>query len=114
MAATIDTLTDATFDEIVGRDELPYLVDFWAPWCGRCRLLEPAVTALAEHYAGRLRVGRLDVDASPGIAARFDVMSLPTVIVLDHGKTAAQLAGVITPVKLREAVGAVFEPTAGS
>lgn len=114
MAATIDTLTDATFDEIVGRDELPYLVDFWAPWCGRCRLLEPAVTALAEHYAGRLRVGRLDVDASPGIAARFAVISLPTVTVLHHGETAAQLAGVITPAKLREAVGAVLEPAAGS
>ena len=72
------------------------------------------MTALAEHYAGRLRVGRLDVDASPGIAARFAVMSLPTVTVLHHGEAAARLAGVITPARLREAVGAVLDPAAGS
>lgn len=104
-----DTLTDATFDEVVGRDELPYLVDFWAPWCGRCRLLEPAVNALAEQYAGRLRVGKIDVDSSPGVAERFGVMSLPTLIVLAGGEAAARLDGVITPAMLREAVGVVVD-----
>ena len=109
-----DTLTEETFDAVVAQDGLPYLVDFWAPWCGRCRLLAPAIDRLEQEYAGRLRVGKLDVDTQPGIARRFGVQSLPTVLLIEHGEPVARLDGVITPARLREAVGAHLEPAAGS
>lgn len=109
-----DVLTEETFDTVVGAAGVPYLVDFWASWCGRCRLLFPSVEAVARDYAGRLAVGTVDVEAHPGIAERFGVTSLPTLLLLDPGAPEERLTGVVTPAALRALVAGRCGPAAGS
>ena len=86
-------VTDASFaDEVLG-SELPVAVDFWAPWCKPCEALEPVLAALEEQYAGRLRVARVDVDANPGVASRYHVLSLPTTILFAGGAPRGTVLG---------------------
>lgn len=85
--------TDATFDEVVLRSEIPVVVDFWAPWCRPCRAIEPHLVALAEAHAGRLRLVKLDVDTNLGVASRYGVLSLPTVILFADGEPRVTVLG---------------------
>jgi len=84
--------------------ELPVLVDFWARWCVPCRAVTPLVEELEERYAGRLAVGTLDVDANPRSAGRYDVLSLPTVILFRGGRPLARLSGRVTRAGLERAL----------
>jgi thioredoxin 1 len=86
-------LTDATFETEVLGAERPVVVDFWAPWCSPCRAIEPALADLASELAGKVEFRRLDVDANPVSAARFGVLSLPTVILFAGGEAKATVAG---------------------
>lgn len=70
------------------------LVDFWAPWCGPCRMLAPVVEEIADEHAGRLKVGKINIDESPELANRFGVMSIPTLMVFEQGQLKAQSVGV--------------------
>jgi thioredoxin 2 len=87
-------VTDATFAEDVERSPLPVLVDAWAPWCGPCHMIAPVIDQLAIELAGRVRVVKLNVDDNPRTAARFDLRSIPTLLVLRGGREVDRLVGV--------------------
>lgn len=86
-------LTDANFDEEVKGSELPVLVDFWAEWCGPCKLVEPILEEIAAENGDRLRVAKLNVDDNLEIARRFEVLSIPTMILFKEGEPQVRLVG---------------------
>jgi thioredoxin 2 len=106
--------TDAGgFDEEI-LASVPVLVDFWAPWCGPCRMVSPVVEQMGREYAGRLKVVKLNIDEAPAIAARYGVQGIPLLIVIKDGREADRLVGAAPPAQLREMierhVTAVAEP----
>jgi thioredoxin 1 len=86
-------ITDGSFQRHVLESDLPVLVDLWADWCGPCRLVAPIVKKLAEEYAGRLRVGKLDVEANPMTPAQYGVYSIPTLLLFKGGSEVDRIAG---------------------
>jgi thioredoxin 1 len=89
----VQTLTDDTFKEVVGSADTPMLVDFWAEWCGPCKQIAPILEELATEQAGRLSVGKLNVDENLKVAQEFSVMSIPTLILFKGGEPVARLVG---------------------
>jgi thioredoxin 1 len=93
MAEGILTLTESSFDEEIGAATEPVVVDFWAEWCGPCKMIAPILGEIATENAGKLTIGKVNVDEHPGLAMRFDVMSIPTLIVFQDGKPAKRMVG---------------------
>jgi thioredoxin 1 len=93
MSGSISTLTDHTFDEEVAGSTEPVLVDFWAEWCGPCKMVAPILEEIATEQNGNLRVAKLNVDENPDVARRYGVMSIPTMIVFKNGAEAERLVG---------------------
>ena len=87
------TTTDASFAADVVNSDVPVLVDFWASWCAPCKMIAPLVEELAEDYAGRVKMAKLDVDANPVVAGQFGVMSIPTLILFKGGKAVDRIVG---------------------
>jgi thioredoxin 1 len=87
------TLTDATFDEEIGAATEVVVVDFWAEWCGPCKMIAPILDEIATEQAGKVIIAKLNVDDNPEIARRFDVMSIPTLIVFKDGEPAKRMIG---------------------
>ena len=93
MGAGTVNLTDATFDEEVQGSSEPIIVDFWAEWCGPCKMIAPILDEIATEQAGKITVAKLNVDDNPDAARRFDVMSIPTLIVFQDGQPKKRLVG---------------------
>ena len=89
------TLSDATFDETVQGSEAPILVDFWAEWCGPCKMIAPVLDEIATEQAGKLTIGKLNIDDNPDAARRYDVMSIPTLLVFKDGTPVKRIVGAI-------------------
>ena len=100
----VKTLTDASFDAEVLKSSEPVLVDFWATWCGPCRAVAPVVDALAKDYAGKVKVGKMDVDSNPQVATKYGVMSIPTLLMFKDGKVVGQVVGAVPRPKLEDMI----------
>jgi thioredoxin 2 len=108
------TVTDATFSAEVERSPLPVLVDAWAPWCGPCRMVGPAVDALAGELAGRVRVTKLNVDENPATANRFDIRSIPTLLVMVRGREVDRIVGALPKDAIRARLEQALERVTSS
>jgi thioredoxin 2 len=94
-------IADAGDDTFAEAASLPVIVDMWAPWCGPCRMVSPALEQLASDLAGRIKLVKVNVDDSPKLAQRFGVQAIPTLMILRHGEVAARQAGALPPPALR-------------
>ena len=93
MSEKIVTLTDATFDEHVKASDVPVLVDFWAEWCGPCKMITPVLEEIAEEHEGKIQIAKLNVDDSLDVSRRFDVQSIPTLILFKDGEPQVRVIG---------------------
>ncbi|MFY9614275.1 MAG: thioredoxin [Candidatus Dormiibacterota bacterium] len=103
-------LTDQNFEVEVLQSSTPVLVDFWAEWCAPCRMVAPVVEQINEDYAGEIRVGKLDVDASPVISAQLGVLSIPTIILFKDGKAIQRMVGFQPKPSLKSKIDAALAP----
>jgi thioredoxin 2 len=97
----ITSAGDDDFADVVESASVPVLVDLWAPWCGPCRMVSPALEQLAGERAGKLKLVKIDVDTAPGLSQRFDVHAVPTLLVVDHGRVLARQSGAAPVAALR-------------
>lgn len=93
MADVYTEVTDQTFDDQVVKSDTPVIVDFWAPWCGPCRMMAPAFEDLAREYQGRMVFAKVNVDYNPGVASRYGIRSIPTLLIFRGGRLVDQLIG---------------------
>jgi thioredoxin 1 len=89
------TFTDSSFDSDVLKSSVPVLVDFWAEWCGPCKMMTPTIDAIAAEYVGRAKVGKLNVDDNPATAGRFQIRGIPTLLLFKGGTVAEQIVGAV-------------------
>jgi len=100
--------TESNWDEQVLQSELPVLVDFWAEWCGPCKMIAPSVHDMAEEYDGQLNVAKLDVDNAPSIALKYGVRSIPALIFFKDGQPVDQIVGAVPKAVLKKKVDSVL------
>jgi len=93
--ANVLTFKDSNFDSEVLRSDVPVLVDFWAEWCGPCKMMAPTVDAVATEYAGKLKVGKVDVDENGGTAMRYQIRGIPTLLLFKNGQIVEMRVGAV-------------------
>ena len=108
MAEPIE-VTEANWDELVLQSDLPVLVDFWADWCGPCKMIAPSVHEMAEEFDGKLMVGKVDVDNAPNIAMKYGIRSIPALIFFKGGQPVDQIVGAVPKGVLKSKIEAVLE-----
>ena len=103
----VKNITQTDFEAEVLQSDIPVLVDFWAPWCGPCKMLNPTIQQVADDFEGKVRVLKLNVDEAPQIASRYQVMSIPTLLVFSEGTVKHQMVGVVNKNKIAERLNSV-------
>ncbi len=101
-------ITEQTFEREVQNAALPVLADFWAAWCGPCRMIAPIVEELAREYEGRLKVAKIDVDENPDLASRYGIMSIPTLAVFKDGQVVSRIVGYTPKAELQRHIQAAL------
>jgi thioredoxin 1 len=112
LSSDVVILTDDNWKQEVAESSQPVLVDFWAEWCPPCRMIAPAIEALAATYAGRVKVGKLNVDENPAVSDAFNIRSIPTLMVFRGGKLVAQQIGAVPPARIAALIEAHLEAEA--
>ena len=101
-------VTDNDFDEVVLKSDKPVLVDFWAEWCGPCRMIGPLVNELSKEYEGKALITKMDVDSNPGIAARFGIRNIPTILFFKNGEVVDKQVGACPKTILASKIDALL------
>ncbi|MDR1755521.1 MAG: thioredoxin [Culturomica sp.] len=101
-------VNDSNFEEVVLKSTLPVMVDFWAEWCGPCKMMLPLVEEASTEYAGKLLVVKVDVDSSPGTAARYGIRNIPTILFLKNGEVVNKQVGAAPKTALAEKINAII------
>jgi len=97
-------VSDANFEEEIVQSDIPAMVDFWAEWCGPCKMVGPSVEALAKEYAGKIKIAKMDVDQNRETPAKFGIRSIPTLILFKDGKVAQTIIGALPKSDIEEAL----------
>ena len=108
MGEHVLTVTDKNFDAEVSKSAVPVLVDFWAEWCGPCRLMSPILDEVAPAYQGKLKIGKLNVDENQESPSKFGVMNIPTMIIFKSGKEAERIIGALSKLELQKKLDRVI------
>ncbi|SRR5689334_6932077 len=105
--ANVTEFSDSNFQNDVLKSDQPVLVDFWAPWCGPCRMIAPVVEELANEYQGSIKIGKVNIDDNPNVAMNYGVNSIPTLMIFKGGQVVDRFVGVQPKSRLQQAIDAV-------
>ena len=108
MAGAVTEFSETNFEQEVAKSSMPVLVDLWAAWCGPCRIIAPVVEELALKYQGKMKMGKLNVDDHPQIAAQFRIMNIPTLLLFKGGKEVDRIVGVVPKEELTRRIEKVI------
>jgi thioredoxin 1 len=101
-------ITDANYEELVGKSDKPVVLDFWAAWCGPCRMVGPLIDEMHSEYAGKALIGKVDVDNNPGIAGKFGIRNIPTIAFIKNGQVVDKSVGAVPKAQLTSKLDAIL------